>query len=94
MDGKRIPNIEPRLLTSKEAAAYVRLPVAQFVRLRLAMVCFGRKVLYDRIAIDAYLDGISGLDSRVVVPTQDDPEAALARFTADLENDSRRSPGP
>lgn len=86
--------LSPRLLSAREAAAYFQLPVKRFERLHVGRVCFGAKVLYDRLALDAYLDAIAGLDSRHGVPTSDDAEAALARFTSDLEDAARRPPGP
>jgi hypothetical protein len=84
--------VAPRLITAPEAAGYFGLSVKAFERLNVARVCFGARVLYDRHALDAYLDGISGLDSRGRPLPDDDPEAALARFTADLEDAARRSP--
>lgn len=76
-----------RLLTAKEAAAYFRLPTAQFVRLRLGVVCFGAKVLYDKRALDAHLDLLTGLAAPAAARPQEEAEAALDRFTA-------RQPGP
>lgn len=73
-------SITPRLLTASEAAAYFRLPVTRFRRLRLGEVTLGSKVLYDRHALDAYLDRISGLDHAAQPATEAD--AALARFAA------------
>lgn len=86
--------LSPRLLSAKEAAAYFQLPVTRFERLHVGRVCFGAKVLYDRVALDAYLDGIAGLDSRSGISPSDDAEAALARFTSHFEDAARRSPGP
>ena len=84
---------EPRLLSAKEAAAYFQLPVKRFEQLHVGRVCFGAKVLYDRAALDSYLDGISGLDSRTETRSWNEPEAALARFTSHLDNAPRRSSG-
>lgn len=80
----------PRLLTAPEAAAYLRLPLRTFERLRLGMVRLGAAVRYDRLALDAHLDALSGLapQSRpqpAPAPPpadNDDPEAAFARFSA------------
>ncbi|WP_374470958.1 hypothetical protein [Phenylobacterium sp.] len=72
--------ITPRLLTASEAAAYFRLPVTRFRRLRLGEVSLGSKVLYDRHALDAYLDRVSGLDAAGQPASEAD--AALARFVA------------
>lgn len=84
---------EPRLLSAKEAAAYFQLPVKRFQKLHVGRVCFGAKILYDRVALDSYLDAIGGLDSRTETRSWNEPEAALARFTAHLDNAPRRSPG-
>ncbi|HVI34476.1 hypothetical protein [Phenylobacterium sp.] len=80
-------SITPRLLTASEAAAYFRLPVTRFRRLRLGEVSLGAKVLYDRHALDAYLDHISGL-GRSGQPISE-ADAALARFVARPRRTSR-----
>lgn len=82
--------VTARLLTAKEAAAYFKLPTAQFVRLRIGLVCFGAKVLYDKQALDAYLDYVSGLTAPAAARTQSEAEAALDRFTARQPNPSGR----
>ncbi len=84
---------EPRLITAKEAAAYFSLPVKTFERLRLGRVCFGARVLYDRYALDAHLDEISGLSkpSRLAVIEANDAEAALDRFNHGLRHAAGRS---
>jgi hypothetical protein len=87
-------SLTPRLLSAKEAAAYFQLPVRRFERLHIGRVCFGAKVLYDRVALDSYLDGVSGLDMRQEPHPPHEPEAALARFTAHLESPSGRPPRP
>lgn len=79
--------ITPRLLTASEAAAYFRLPVTRFRRLRLGEVSLGSKVLYDRHALDAYLDQISGLERQAQPASEAD--AALARFVARPRRASR-----
>jgi hypothetical protein len=85
-------SILPRLLTAREAAAYFRLSVARFRQLRLGEVSLGSKVLYDRHALDAYLDRVSGLD-RVNSPS-DEAEVALARFAARPRRTPRDPQGP
>ena len=86
-------SLTPRLLSAREAAAYFQLPVRSFERLRVGRVSLGAKVLYDRVALDSYLDGISGLDSRGETRSASEPEAALARFSAHLDDAARGSPG-
>ena len=77
------PPLPPRLLVAEDAARYLALPVRAFVRLRLGRVSLGPRVLYDRHALDAWLDAQSGLDSIPDPRSPEDPEAALARFLAD-----------
>jgi hypothetical protein len=80
---------EPRLLTGRQAAAYFNLPTPQFKGLGVGRVSFGARVLYDRIALDRYLDQLSGLGP-TAEPGSETAEAALARFTADLAGAARR----
>lgn len=82
--------VVPRLLTAKEGAAYFNLPITQFERLRIGRVCFGTKVLYDRDALDAHLDGLSGLAAQSPALSDNDPEAALDRFNQRFSNAARR----
>lgn len=78
----------PRLMTAAEAAAYMRLPVRAFERLRLGVVSLGVAVRYDRHALDAHLDAVSGLGPQSPPAAgapppgadNDTPEDALARF--------------
>lgn len=83
--------LTPRLLCAKEAAAYFNLPVTVFERLRVGRVCFGPKVLYDRLALDAHLDALSGLAPQSGPTSDNDPEAALDRFTIRSANAARRA---
>ncbi len=76
--------IEPRILTAEQAAAYCALPVATFKRLRLGEIHLGATVLYDRRALDAELDAKAGLTPRprlsaLAANQDDDPEAAFER---------------
>jgi hypothetical protein len=82
----------PRLLTADAAAAYFSMPVKAFERLRVGRVVFGSRVLYDREALNAHLDALSGLAPKSA-PTahNDDPEAALDRFTARFGRAAGRS---
>lgn len=81
-----------RLLTAQEAAAYFRLSVKAFERLNVGRVPFGAAIRYDRRALDAHLDEIAGLAPPLPVhPADNDPEAALDRFTATRAHASGRS---
>lgn len=76
-----------RLLTAEEAAEYCgKIPVAEFKQLGWGRTPLVRSVRYDRYAIDAKLDALSGLRPNPS-PTSDrdgadDAEAALDRFIA------------
>ena len=67
------------MLTLSEAAAYVSLPQAEVRRLGLGRIPLGTRFRYDKNAIDAALDRLSGLDSSST-PRSSDAEAALDRF--------------
>lgn len=87
----RPAQIDTRLLTASEAAAYFRLSVKAFERLNVGRVSFGTRVLYDRKALDAHLDRISGVAQPGLAPhDNDDAEAALDRFTAGSRHTSGR----
>jgi hypothetical protein len=79
----------PRLLTARQAAAYFNLPRPKFEALAVGRVSFGATVLYDRAALDSYLDKLSGI-TRDAAHWSDDADAALARFNAHLANPSGR----
>lgn len=82
--------VTPRLMTEDEAAAYVRLKVPAFRRLRLGVVTMGTDVRYDRVAIDRHLDALAGLPSPLPPHSSDnDPEAAFDRSRPVLGNASR-----
>lgn len=80
---------EPRLLTEKEAAEYLRLPVTEVRKLAFGHVILGTKHRYDRKALDAHLDRLAGLAPQSAANQDDDPEAELARFIADHPNAAR-----
>lgn len=64
---KRIPAQGPRLLTASEAAAYLGYTSSQVLRsipvapIRLAAVGVGTGPRYDKVALDRWLDRLSGL---------------------------------
>lgn len=74
--------MEPRLLTEKEAAQYLGLPVAAVRRLMFGHVRLGARRRYDRRALDAYLDRLSGFEASNVTGAADADEE-LSRFIAD-----------
>lgn len=78
--------LPPRLLTEDQAADYLGdIPVREVVRQGVGRVPIGRYVRYDIRAIDAWLDGLSGLGAKSSTAANpaddlDEAEAALARF--------------
>jgi hypothetical protein len=82
-------HIEPRLLTARQAAAYLNMPITEVVRQAIGRLCFGTRVLYDRAAMDVHLDHLSGLASGSTLEN-DDPEIAFARFTSRFSPAARR----
>ncbi|KQW79757.1 helix-turn-helix domain-containing protein [Brevundimonas sp. Root1279] len=73
--------IPPRLLSEDQAAEYLGIPKAEIVRQGIGRVPFGRYVRYDRRALDAHLDALSGLASQSA--NDDTPDAAFDRFLRD-----------
>lgn len=84
--------LTPRLLTAADAASYLSLPLSSFQRLGIGRVQLGARVRYDRMALDDWLDEQRGR-APVSMHTQseDDADAALARFSHGLQRASRRS---
>ncbi len=76
----------PRLLTDAEAAAYLSIPVAEFIRQGIGRVPLGKYVRYDRRALDDHLDRLSGLTS---VSANDD--SADAAFDRSVQHDPHRA---
>ena len=74
-------SIAPRLLTEDQAAGYLSLPVTEVRKLSFGRIVLGAKTRFDRIALDAHLDRLSGLASQSVSP-QNDAVAELANFVA------------
>lgn len=60
------PAIQPRLMSLPEAAAYCNVGSERFEQTVASVVpplrCFGRKKLWDRRALDRWLDRLSALD--------------------------------
>ncbi len=86
----------PRLLTADQAAIYLSLPKATVVREGIGRIRLSAFTRYDIRAIDAWLDGLSGLSkTNMTQPApsaaNDDAEAAFDRFVEHSPNASRRS---
>lgn len=72
---------EPRLLTEKQAAAYLSLPVTEVRKLTFGRLRMGVRVRYDRRALDANLDAMSGLAPLSAgAPHDGSPDSAEAAF--------------
>lgn len=79
--------INPRLLTEEQAAHYLGdVPIAEVVRQGIGRVRFGRSVRYDRRALDAYLDALSGIAAQSA--NDDNPDAA---FDRSVQHDPHRA---
>ena len=84
----------PRLLDDRAAAAYLSLPVAALKRLRQGRVLIDGRVRWDRLALDAWLDGQAAgvapmAPAAVPAVLQDDAETALDRWIADQRHVAR-----
>jgi hypothetical protein len=56
MDQSVLPHPVVRCLTKHEAAQYLGIGVTMLEQLRVPAVHFGRRCLYDRVDLDAWLD--------------------------------------
>lgn len=83
----------PRLLDAKGAAAYLSLPVAAVQRMLEGRVTIDGRVRWDRVALDAWLDGRPPSAALSPPANQNDTDAdlALARFLAPSRHAPRRS---
>ena len=88
-DRRLAVRLEPRLLKTKQAAEYLNIPEAEVKRLTFGRVQLGSKLLYDRHALDAELDRLSGLESHDNRSNDNEAEAAFDRFTKDHGRASR-----
>lgn len=82
----------PRLLTERAAAEYLSIPIAGVRRLTAGRVVLDGRVRWDRLALDAWLDGM-GRQSSSSAANQNltGPDAALEQWLADSQNAARRS---
>lgn len=84
----------PRLLTAEMAAAYLSIPVASAKRLTIGRTVLDGRVRWDRVAIDAHLDGAPApgvLSPSPANSNDDEADAALAQYLADQAHVSRPS---
>lgn len=83
--------LAPRLLDEDQAADYLGVPLKSFRRDPIGRIVVCGRVRFDRFAIDAHLDNLSGLAPKSApLVVEDDPEAALARFKAGSRKDAPR----
>lgn len=60
-DRRPRPQVEPRLLSQQQAAAYCGVSVGMFKdRITIAPVALGRRRLYDREDLDRFIDSLKG----------------------------------
>ena len=74
-DSLRLP--EARILSKEEAAAYLGIGVTLLETLGVPHVRFGRRIVFDRIDLDAWLDeykrrGRAGKESGIQWPVKED----------------------
>lgn len=82
----------PRLLTERDAASYLSLPLAHMRRLLAGRVVLDGRVRWDRVALDAWLDAQRGATpSSPANQNLNGSDAALAQFLADKNHAPRRS---
>ena len=56
MDTPALPRPQVRCLTKQDAAEYLGIGVTMLESLRIPAIHFGRRCLYDRVDLDAWLD--------------------------------------
>jgi hypothetical protein len=82
----------PRLLTERDAAAYLSIPVAGVRRIAAGRVVLDGRVRWDRLALDEWLDAMRGRGPELAAnQNQTKADAALAGWIADKTNAPRRS---
>ncbi len=69
--------MDPRLLTTKEAAAYLSLSPNSLKKHGPAPVRIGGSLRYDRHALDAWIDALGGGKTQVADPVAVAEAAAL-----------------
>jgi predicted component of type VI protein secretion system len=79
--------VTARLMTETEAAEYLSLPVASVKKLAVGRVRLGSRTRFDRRALDAHLDALSGLSTPTL--SDDDMDAEFDRFAATLNRPAR-----
>ncbi len=81
----------PRLLSREQAAAYCGLGTGSFDRWNVVQpIRVGRRLLYDRHAIDRAIDKLAGFDPKD--DGEDDEAKALAAIAAGMRG--KKSPKP
>ena len=60
MDETDLPLPPVRCLSKEQAAVYLGIGVTLLAQLRVPCVCFGRRRVYDRLDLDAWLDEHKG----------------------------------
>jgi hypothetical protein len=60
VDDVSLPLPPPRCLSRNQAAAYLGIGLTLFSRLAIPPIRFGRRLVYDRVDLDAWLDEHKG----------------------------------
>lgn len=81
----------PRLLTADLVAAYLSIPVAAAKRMTVGRTLIDGRVRWDRLAIDAHLDGAPAPGVLSPANSNDtEADAALERFLEAQRHAARR----
>lgn len=81
----------PRLLTDRALADYLSLPLCRARKVMAGRVVLEGRVRWDRLALDAWLDGLRGAAPPAPANTNlSGPDAALAQFLAGSQDAAGR----
>ncbi len=86
------PNIAKRGLSLDEAAEYCGVSKNTMTRHGPAPIRIGERIVYDRRALDAWLDRLAGLNSMTDGTVIEDPEEQLLGAIHARKNTIRHSP--
>lgn len=88
---RQMPSSAPapaRLLTASQAASYLGFKSTELLKnipvgpVHLSVVGVGRAPRWDRLALDGWLDTLSGLSGPIAGPTEDDVDAELEAWSS------------
>lgn len=85
--------MQPRLLTDRDAAVYLSIPIAGVRKVEAGRVVIDGRVRWDRVALDEWLDTLIGRKSGIAPANQNGSTAddELAAWLADQNHAPRHS---